>query len=165
MTMVLLFDLAVPLGVSIGVLYIPPILFSLWFSHREFTLLITLVATFFTIFAFFWQPGVNDMWKVVFNRALALFAIWVTAILGLKRKTMELKREKAVREREEALKQVQILRGFLPICAACKKIRNDQGHWVQIEEYIRDHSEAEFSHSICPSCACKLYPEIYSPQE
>jgi two-component system, cell cycle sensor histidine kinase and response regulator CckA len=61
----------------------------------------------------------------------------------------------------EALAQVKKLSGFLPICASCKKIRDDQGYWRQVEEYIRDHSEAEFSHSICPACAKKLYPDFF----
>ena len=51
--------------------------------------------------------------------------------------------------------------GMLPICANCKKIRDDKGYWNQIEAYIGDHSEAEFSHGICPDCAKKLYPEFY----
>jgi len=50
---------------------------------------------------------------------------------------------------------------FLPICANCKKIREDDNSWTPIEEYIRDHSETEFSHGICPECAKKLYPEFY----
>ena len=57
-------------------------------------------------------------------------------------------------------KEVKILMGCLPICASCKKIRDDKGYWRQIELYIRDHSEAEFSHSICPKCMKKLYPEF-----
>ncbi len=61
----------------------------------------------------------------------------------------------------EALSQVKQLSGFLPICASCKKIRDDQGYWRQVEEYIREHSEAEFSHSICPECAKRLYPDFY----
>lgn len=52
------------------------------------------------------------------------------------------------------------LKGFLPICASCKKIRDDQGYWNQIESYIMDHSEAEFSHGICPECVNKLYPDL-----
>lgn len=60
---------------------------------------------------------------------------------------------------EEALDKVKLLSGFLPICCNCKKIRNDTGYWEQIEVYIRDHSEAEFSHGICPECMKKLYPE------
>ena len=53
------------------------------------------------------------------------------------------------------------LRSFLPICANCKKIREEDDSWIPIEEYIRDHSETEFSHGICPECAKKLYPEFY----
>jgi hypothetical protein len=54
---------------------------------------------------------------------------------------------------------------MLPICASCKKIRDDKGYWKQIESYIRDHSEAEFSHGICPECAEKFYPEIFGKVE
>jgi hypothetical protein len=56
------------------------------------------------------------------------------------------------------LREIRHLEGFLPICASCKKIRDSHGNWLQIESYIRDHSEAEFSHGICPDCAKKLYP-------
>ena len=62
---------------------------------------------------------------------------------------------------QEALDKVNLLGGLLPICASCKKIRDDKGYWNQIESYIRDHSEAEFSHGICPDCAKKLYPDFY----
>ena len=62
---------------------------------------------------------------------------------------------------QDALAKVKILSGLLPICANCKKIRDDKGYWNQIEAYIRDHSEADFSHSICPECAKKFYPEFH----
>ncbi len=68
---------------------------------------------------------------------------------------------KLVTELQDALAQVKQLSGLLPICASCKNIRDDKGYWTQIEAYIGDHSEAEFSHSICPECAKKLYPEFY----
>ena len=58
----------------------------------------------------------------------------------------------------EAQDKIKILGGFIPICASCKKIRDDEGYWNQIESYITKHSEAEFSHSICPQCEKKLYP-------
>ncbi len=61
---------------------------------------------------------------------------------------------------QQALANVKRLSGFLPICASCKKIRDDKGYWNQIEEYIRDHSEADFSHGICPDCVRTLYPEF-----
>lgn len=59
-----------------------------------------------------------------------------------------------------ALEEVKTLQGIIPICSSCKKIRDDQGIWNQIEAYISTHSEAEFSHGICPECVKKLYPEI-----
>lgn len=62
-------------------------------------------------------------------------------------------------ELQDALDQVKQLQGMLPICAHCKKIRDDDGYWHQIESYLRDHSEAVFSHSICPDCFSKHYPE------
>jgi PAS domain S-box-containing protein len=63
-----------------------------------------------------------------------------------------------------ALSKVQLLSGMLPICCSCKKIRDDKGYWKQIEVYIRDHSEAEFSHGICPECVAKLYPQHAKPE-
>lgn len=61
---------------------------------------------------------------------------------------------------KDALEEVKTLSGFLPICASCKKIRDDKGYWNRIESYISKHSEAEFSHSICPECTKTLYPEF-----
>jgi hypothetical protein len=68
--------------------------------------------------------------------------------------------ETNVRELEDAMNKVKQLNGLLPICASCKKIRDDSGYWEQIETYIRNHSDAEFSHGICPDCAKKLYSEF-----
>lgn len=76
------------------------------------------------------------------------------------RKRAEQEREEVIVQLREALSQVKRLSGLLPICASCKKVRDDQGYWTQIEAYIRDHSEAEFSHGICPECAKKLYPDL-----
>ncbi|MCX5836016.1 MAG: response regulator transcription factor [Deltaproteobacteria bacterium] len=65
-----------------------------------------------------------------------------------------------VQELQNALNDVRTLRGIIPICASCKNIRDDRGYWNKVEAYIRDHSEAEFSHGICPECMKKLYPEF-----
>lgn len=77
------------------------------------------------------------------------------------RKQAQEERERLILELKEALSQVKTLSGLLPICASCKKIRNDKGHWEQMEAYIRDHSEAKFSHGLCPECAIRLYPEVF----
>jgi YesN/AraC family two-component response regulator len=66
-------------------------------------------------------------------------------------------REQLIGELQEALAKVKLLSGMLPICASCKKIRDDQGYWKQIEVYIQSHSEAEFTHGICPDCAQRFY--------
>ena len=76
-------------------------------------------------------------------------------------KHAEEERERLILELQEALTKVKTLSGLLPVCSSCKKIRNDKGHWEQMEIYIRDRSEADFSHGICPECAEKLYPEYY----
>jgi hypothetical protein len=68
---------------------------------------------------------------------------------------------KTIRDLKKTSEEVKILSGFLPICASCKKVRDDKGYWNQIESYIRDHSEADFTHGICPDCVKDLYPEAY----
>jgi len=79
------------------------------------------------------------------------------------RKTAETEREKLIQELKEALRRVKSLSGLLPICASCKKIRDKEGHWHHLEIYIRAHTEADFSHGICPECRRRLYPENSLP--
>jgi PAS domain S-box-containing protein len=76
------------------------------------------------------------------------------------RKAAEAERDRLIGELEEALVKVKTLRGLIPICANCKKIRDDSGFWQQVEVYMRDHSEAQFSHGLCPECLAKLYPDF-----
>ena len=78
-----------------------------------------------------------------------------------KRKKYEAERERLLLDHKEALANIKTLKGLMPICSSCKKIRDDHGFWNHIEAYIREHSEAEFSHGICPDCARKYYPEYY----
>ena len=89
----------------------------------------------------------------------------VFGILGIctdisERKKMELENESLIRKLRDAISEVRTLSGLLPICASCKKIRDDKGYWNQIEGYIQKHSEAQFSHSVCPECAKNLYPNL-----
>jgi response regulator RpfG family c-di-GMP phosphodiesterase len=78
-----------------------------------------------------------------------------------RRKNRELELRRSNEELQKALKEVKVLRGLIPICASCKKIRNDGGFWQQLEEYLAEHSEAEFSHGLCQPCIKKLYPGVY----
>ena len=77
------------------------------------------------------------------------------------RKRVELERERLVQELQEALGRVKTLSGLLPICAGCKKIRDDRGYWTQIEAYLQAHSEAEFSHGLCPDCVASHFPDYH----
>ncbi len=77
------------------------------------------------------------------------------------RKKAESERERLVRQLQEALANVKTLSGLLPICSHCKKIRDDNGYWNQIELFIRDRSNANFSHGVCPECAKKHYPSLF----
>jgi PAS domain S-box-containing protein len=73
-------------------------------------------------------------------------------------------RELLIAQLQEALREIKTLSGLIPICASCKKIRDDQGYWQQLEAYIQEHSDAQFSHGICPDCARRLYPELYGDE-
>jgi hypothetical protein len=113
----------------------------------------------------FVSPGTN------LRVALAHVALWLVGITGLTvgvrdlrdhiqaRKRAEAERERLIGELQAALANVKTLTGLIPICASCKKIRDDQGYWTQLESYLKQHSEAEFSHSLCIDCMRKLYPE------
>lgn len=98
------------------------------------------------------EAGANDYVTKPFNRAELRARVRV----GLRVLELQSKLAERVRDLEAALQQVKQLRGLLPICMYCKKIRNDGDYWQQVETYITDHSEAEFSHGICPECYEKL---------
>ncbi len=77
------------------------------------------------------------------------------------RKSSEQEREKLIDELRDALSNIKILKGLLPMCAWCKKIRDDKGYWKKVETYIAEHSDASFTHGICPDCLKKRDPELY----
>ncbi|HDR04409.1 MAG TPA: tetratricopeptide repeat protein, partial [Candidatus Marinimicrobia bacterium] len=81
------------------------------------------------------------------------------------RRKMEIEREKLIADLQESLNNIKTLRGLIPICANCKKIRDDEGYYIQVEEYISHHSHAVFSHGICPDCMAKLYPDIQEEEK
>ena len=76
------------------------------------------------------------------------------------RKQTEIERERLITELQSAIEHIKTLRGIIPICANCKKIRDDKGYWEQVEAYVSRHTEAQFSHGICPDCMKILYPEF-----
>ncbi len=72
-----------------------------------------------------------------------------------------IERQKLIRKLQEANSKINTLQGLLPICAACKKIRDKSGSWTSVETFVRDRSDAEFTHSMCPECAKEYYPQLY----
>jgi PAS domain S-box-containing protein len=76
------------------------------------------------------------------------------------RKRVEAERETSIQELRFALEQIKTLRGVVPICASCKKIRDDKGYWEQVDAFVARHTEAQFSHGICPDCVSRLYPDF-----
>lgn len=76
------------------------------------------------------------------------------------RRQAEQEKTKLISELQQSMAEIKKLSGFIPICASCKKIRNDEGYWQQVEQYVAERSEAQFSHGICPDCIKKLYPEF-----
>ncbi|MCG3211957.1 MAG: hypothetical protein FOGNACKC_05603 [Anaerolineae bacterium] len=139
---------------------------------------------FLTFGAFYWSFR-TFVWRTIFWVVITTIMIITFALMGnipleelgeipmltiililvfsiaKQRKQAETQQEKLIVELREALTQVKTLKGLLPMCASCKKIRDDQGYWQQVEFYIEDHSEAIFSHGICPDCFKKLYPDYY----
>jgi len=143
---VFLADLLMPQGAAMGVPHVLVILISLRIGDGRVTYSLALLCTLLTLWGFHLSPesvGTMDPVVILTNRLAALLSIWSAAFLGIRLTT-------AIAQREAAMKEIKILKGRLPICAHCKKIRDGQEAWVQLEEYLLHHSEAIFSHSICP---------------
>ena len=121
------------------------------------TLLATLLSVLITLVVNFFYPAEN------FNRIIAetIFTPMIVApLIGYlfmhlleKLDSSETENQKLIDELNAALENAKTLKGMLPICASCKKIRDDEGYWHKVEIYIRDNSEAEFTHGVCPDCA------------
>jgi transcriptional regulator with PAS, ATPase and Fis domain len=77
------------------------------------------------------------------------------------RKQIEAEKEKLISELQDALNSIRVLKGLIPICAWCRKVRDDKGYWKRVEKYIEEHSDASFTHSICPGCLQKTDPEAF----
>lgn len=100
------------------------------------------------------SPGIGG-WNALMELAACIVVAGIASIV----RTQLRAQEKLNAELFETMAQIKRLEGLLPICGACKQIRNERGEWEIMEKYITAHSEAQFSHSVCPECARKLYPQ------
>ena len=106
----------------------------------------------------------HEKWELDEIITLSIFLMF-TLVYFLVRRWREVQKSENLllqhnRELQKVLSEIKQLRGILPICAECKKIRDDNGYWHQVESYVHNHTEAEFSHVICPDCMKKLYPDF-----
>lgn len=106
------------------------------------------------------SPGIAG-WNALMELAACIVMAGIASVV----RTQLRAREKLNMELFETMAQIKRLEGLLPICAACKQIRNERGEWELIEKYITAHSEAQFSHSVCPECARRLYPQYLDEPE
>ena len=105
-------------------------------------------------------PSALPKWVLLTNRFVAVGTIWVIVWLSRQRIAAEERERAAERKLERSNEEIKILRGIIPICSWCKRIRNDTGAWEQMEIYIRKRSEADFSHGMCDECLRQHYPEF-----
>ena len=151
-TAFLLLQVYIPLGIAVSMLYIVPVLASLWLPTRRYTAAAAVAGTMLTIVGLVLSepppaPGPKSvLWMGLLNEGLTLFLIWATAFLVLLYKRAE--------------EKIKTLEGLIPICAGCKKIRDDRGDWNPLEIYIQKHSEALFTHGMCPECLEKFYRKM-----
>jgi K+-sensing histidine kinase KdpD len=147
---------------------IVPVGLAAWFSGRAYGIAMALTTAIVRSWFHFvvWDEHFSTLVSLA-NSVLAVtvltaFAEMVHRIATSRRNQARMldEQRKLIQSLEEARENIKVLSGLLPICSSCKKIRDSEGYWEQIEQYIRSHSEAEFSHGICPECMKKLYPEF-----
>lgn len=132
------------------VMYLIPIVLASWQSGLRWGCLFALVLPFIhLLFSQFWQTPFT-LFSLIINTLIRIGVFLGFAYLV----------NKVSIQKQELEKELQTLKGILPICSFCKRIRNDQGSWEHLEHYITNHSEAEFSHGICPECLQKHYSDL-----
>lgn len=159
--LILWIDSVTPLGMAIGILYTVPVLLSLFLNIPIATIGLAILGVACTTWGLMFSPG-SSAPPVVYltNRSMSVGVILFASALGLLYQRTRLRLEKVNQDLAEAMSSIKILKGMLPICANCKRIRNDSGYWEQIESYISHHTDTDFSHGICPDCYEILYGDI-----
>ncbi len=142
--------------------YLVPISFAAWFIGRNGAVLLSLTA----LAVISLSDALSG--KVYGRLALELWNVSITfgfyvivALLVSRLHAIMQERSDLIEELQKTLGEVKELRGILPICSSCKRIRTDEGYWQNVDEYISRHTKAEFSHGICRDCAMRLYPDYY----
>jgi hypothetical protein len=148
------------LRLSVAPLYLIPIAIVALRLSRTATIVISLIAGSLWMFLDFLSPGELTWWEDVWNISMRSGVFVVFALVLARIKADHLRELKLNADLQAALLEVKQLSGLLPICAWCKRIRDDEGEWESIETYITDHSAADFTHGICPECAQRVHPAL-----
>ncbi len=141
--------------------YLVPIMLAAWHGRTVWVVMLA------TLSSVFWMAADAYVWHVsssfaylFWNGAMRLCAFLLVGLLMSLTRRLLRQQEVVNAQLSQTLQEVRQLKGLLPVCAACKRIRNDRGYWEEIEAYISDHSDAIFTHGICPTCAQHLYPDL-----
>lgn len=150
-------DCLSPRGIADGMLFTLVVVIAASAGERALVLAVAGSCTVLSTAGFLMSgPSVNVDHTLI-NRGVSLLLLWTMAGILMRRIRVERQHDEAVIHREEFLARIKVLHGLLPICAHCKKIREIDGHWEQLEAYIHQHSEADFTHTICEKCALIHY--------
>lgn len=143
--------------VRFPIMFVLPVLIVSWYRGWPLSLGLALVLT--TVrFGLAWHGTPVMLWRLTEEIVNVLIYLVVLSILAYVTAA-------AAQERRVLQEQVRVLRGILPICSFCKQIRDHEGQWQMLEAYIMHHSEAVFSHSVCPRCAEEHYGDYFKPQD
>jgi hypothetical protein len=181
-SLVFLVDLMMPLGWVVWLPYIGLVLLASWLPRRASPLILSGICTAFIILGLLFDylhidPAGASLEVGIFNRMMGIAVLWGIAALVMRQQRIESAREDVVRRMqeaesaredlvrrmEEALANIKTLRGLLPFCLSCKKIREGNGYWSRIETFVTKHSMAEFSLELCPEC--EQYLQTQLPRE
>jgi len=147
-------------GYDMSLFYLIPISFAAWFGGRPRSIIVSFLSVLTIAVSDFMAEKQYpyffvELWNLLMH--FGFFAVYAV-VLSLVKADLD-ERKMLLVEIQKGLSEVKLLSGLLPICASCKKIRDDKGYWKQMEAYISAHSEAQFTHGICPECAKRLYPK------
>jgi glucan phosphoethanolaminetransferase (alkaline phosphatase superfamily) len=148
-------------GYRMKIFYLVPISYAAWYAGKIYGIAFSIVAVMTMLYPDMASGTIHGDVPLIWNMAM-YFAFFVIVILLLSklRSTMQ-QLAGLITKMQNALNAVQELSGILPICANCKKIRDDEGYWHDVDVYISRHTKAEFTHGICAECANKLYPSLF----
>ena len=160
-------DLFLPLGWMVWLPYVGLMLVPLWSPDERSPVILASTFTAFILISlavdYLYLPFDIPAKYAIFNRAGGILILWVMALLVMKHQRIERERENLIRQLQDAIANLKTLRGLLPFCLSCKKIREVDGYWSRIEAYVAKHSLAEFTPGLCPECEEYLSAQL--PEE